>query len=450
MESFNHKPQVAGRHHAKISALQKPTTATLAYVEELKTLNRHALGPGKIALAEWEAAGLRLPDEQLIRQYRLDRVRAKLRQYDCAGIVLYDPINVRYATDSTNMQVWVSHNSARYAFVATEGPVIVFEFSHCEHLNSHNPLITEIRPTNSWFYLTSGDRIEEHAHIWAAEVADLVKQHGGGNKRLAIDRCNYEGLMGLAKHGVEFQNGETIMEEAREIKHPEEIVAMRCAIEACERSIDHMRDHFVPGVLEQELWGYLHAANITRGGEWIETRILSSGPRTNPWYQECSSRPIEAGDFMAFDTDLIGSYGICVDISRTWLCGDVVPTPGQKEVYKMAHEQIVRNTELLKPGVSYRELTFDTLQYDPAAYNTYTVQYHGVGMCDEAPAIYYPDAWEAYGWDGVLQPGMVICVESFVGKKSGGQGVKLEDQVLITETGHEKLSRYRFEEDLLH
>ncbi|MFT5195888.1 MAG: Xaa-Pro dipeptidase [Cellvibrionaceae bacterium] len=451
MQNFSNPSQVAGRHHAKISALQQPSAETIAYMDELKALNRHVLGPGKIALSEWEKAGLDLPNESAIRRYRLDRVRRELRKHNCMGIVLYDPVNVRYATDSTNMQVWVTHNAARYAFIGAEenGPVIVFEFSHCEHLNLHTEIVTEIRPTLAWFYLISGDRLDEHAKLWAAEVADLVKTHGGGNMRLAIDRCNYEGLMALAGHGVQYYNGESIMELAREIKHPEEIKAMRCAIEACQRSMDIMKSKLVPGVLEQELWGHLHSANIARGGEWIETRILSSGPRTNPWYQECSSREIQNGDLMAFDTDLVGSYGICVDVSRTWLCGDKAPTENQKDVYKRAYEQIQRNTELLMPGTSYRDLTFKTLQYDPAVFNTYTVQYHGVGMCDEAPAIYYPDAWEAYGWDGYLQPGMVICVESYVGHKSGGEGVKLEDQILITETGHEKLNNYPYEELLL-
>ena len=70
----------------------------------------------------------------------------------------------------------------------------------------------------------------------------------------------------------------------------------------------------------------LHAENIRRGGEWIETRLLASGPRTNPWFQECGAAVIEAGDIVAFDTDLIGPYGYCADISRTWLAGDGRPS----------------------------------------------------------------------------------------------------------------------------
>ena len=72
---------------------------------------------------------------------------------------------------------------------------------------------------------------------------------------------------------------------------------------------------------EEELWSYLHKTNIENGGEWIETRLLSSGPRTNPWFQECSNRIIQKGDLVAFDTDMVGPYGYCADISRTFVEG---------------------------------------------------------------------------------------------------------------------------------
>ncbi|MGA7273123.1 MAG: aminopeptidase P family protein, partial [Acidimicrobiia bacterium] len=75
------------------------------------SLNWHVLGPGEPALSEWAALGLELPDLEVIRRYRLERVREQLARFDYAGIVLFDPLNVRYATDSTNMQVWVLHNA---------------------------------------------------------------------------------------------------------------------------------------------------------------------------------------------------------------------------------------------------------------------------------------------------------------------------------------------------
>ncbi|MEM7112910.1 MAG: Xaa-Pro peptidase family protein [Chloroflexota bacterium] len=437
---------IVGKHRAKIGALQKPSAETIAYAQ---SLNLHTLGPGHLAVGEWEAAGLELPDLDVIRDYRLERVRHYLRKFDYAGIVLWDPLNIRYATDTTNMQVWVTHNATRYCFVPAEGNVVLFEFSHGEMLSDHTQNVHEIRPANSWAYLIAGDRYEEQAKAWAAEIADLVRTRCGGNMRLAIDRCGFDGMVALMAEGIEIRNGEEVMELAREIKHDEEIKAMRCAVHACEQAIGVMHRAMQPGMMEQEVWSYLHAENIKRGGEWIETRLMASGPRCNPWYQECSSRIIENGELVAFDTDLIGSYGICVDMSRTWLCGDQPATVAQKDIYTKAREQIRRNTEWLKPGLSYHDLTHKSFLYDPEEYNTYSVVYHGVGLCDEAPAIYFPEAWDQFGYDGVLQPGMVICAESYLGRKSGGPGVKLEDQVLITETGHEVLTHYPFEEALM-
>src|SRR5919106_208547 len=106
---------------------------------------------------------------------------------DYAGIVVTDPTNVRYATDSANMQVWCLHNAARYAFVATEGPIILFDFHGCAHLSAHLDLVDEVRPGRGWYFFKSGERIGEHARGWAGEIADLVRAHGGGHPRLAID-----------------------------------------------------------------------------------------------------------------------------------------------------------------------------------------------------------------------------------------------------------------------
>jgi hypothetical protein len=81
-------------------------------------------GPGNPALPEWADAGLEAPDIDVIRQWRVGRLQAELARRDLAGVVLLDPINVHYATDSTNMQIFCMHNMVRYAWVAADGPVV--------------------------------------------------------------------------------------------------------------------------------------------------------------------------------------------------------------------------------------------------------------------------------------------------------------------------------------
>ena len=260
--------------------------------EKAAGLNQHVLGYGALAESEWAAAGIAAPDLPAMRRYRLERIRAELRKRDLAGALLYDPVNIRYATDSTNMQLWVAHNPTRHCFVATDGPVVLFDYFSCEHLSDHSGVVDEVRPAVSWMYLYSGELTDKKVRRWATGIAELVREHGGGNRRVAIDHINPEGFTELERLGVDVHSGEAVMENARLIKSPDELLAMRRSIVACEAAMKEMQTALKPGISENELWAELHRGNIARGGEWIETRLLSSGPRTNPWFQECSSRVI--------------------------------------------------------------------------------------------------------------------------------------------------------------
>ncbi len=144
---------------------------------------------------------------------------------------------------------------------------------------------------------------------------------GAGAHRLAVDRTDVHGMEALRDEGFELVEGQRLLELARSVKCPEEIDCMRDSLAVADIAMSRMREALRPGVTENELWAELHHANIAHGGEWIETRLLSSGPRTNPWFQESSDRRIESGELVSFDTDMIGPYGYCADVSRTFLCG---------------------------------------------------------------------------------------------------------------------------------
>ncbi len=400
------------------------------------------LGPGDHLEAVWQSDGLELPDLAAMRQYRIDRLRRQMALMGYDGVLLMDPMNIRYATDSTNMQVWVMHNAARYCWVGMDGSCIVWEFNECEFLNAHNPAVTEVRPAKGSTYFLAGPRWAEAANRFADEIIDVVTTHAGARAKIAVDQCHAIGYQRFAEAGIHVGNGQEVMELARVIKGPDEIRAMRCAVHACEASMDDMRDAMKPGMSERDIWSVLHAGNIRRAGEWIETQILASGPRTNPWMQEASSRIVEPGDLLAYDTDLVGAYGMMVDISRTWVVGDENPSAAQATTHGIAYEQIERNTELLRPGTSFKQLTFDSHKPDHSKYRRYCCQFHGVGQCDEYPEIYWPEQWEEWGYDGVLEENMVLTVESYVGPRAGGEGVKLENQILVTADGPELLTHY--------
>jgi len=160
-------------------------------------------------------------------------------------------------------------------------------------------------------------------------------------------------------------------------------------------------------------------------------------------------RPIEEGDLVSFDTDLIGPYGYCSDISRAWVCGKY-PTDEQRRLYAKAFEQIEHNISVLKAGMSFREFSEKCWPIpDEFLSHRYSTLIHGVGLADEYPNIKHWDDFDTRGYDGMIEPGMTLCVESFIGTEGGREGVKLEEQVIVTEKGVERQSSYPFEMDML-
>ena len=376
------------------------------------------------------------------RSYRLGRFREILAQHDVAGLLLYDPINIRYAFDSSNMQVWTSHNPVRYAMILAGGPAILWEFAGCEHLNEGLAGIDEIRTAISWMFMSKGDKAAAGVEIWADEIADVLRQYGGDNTRFAADKLDGPGLHALEGRGFTYVEGAELTERARSIKSADEIELMRWTIRVCEAGMARIYENSVPGVTERELWAHLHFENARSGGDWLETKLLTCGPNTNPWYKECSDRICQKGEMISFDTDMIGPYGYCADLSRSWTCGYTLMNDAQKRVYSTALEQIHHNLSILNPGMSFAEFNSKSWRIPSKHVDyRYSLAVHGVGMADEWPVIPLHVDFDDTATSGRIEPGMVLCVESLVAEP-GTESVKLETQVLITETGFERLDSF--------
>jgi len=378
-----------------------------------------------------------------LRSYRLDRVKKELEKNNLEACILFDPVNVRYALDTLNMSVYNMHNLTRYCFIPVNGPTVLYEYFNCEKLSEGLNLINEIRPAITWDYFSNGDQAGVQLEKWINEIKDLSNSYFK-SKKIAIDVLNGPAVAGLNKAGIEVVDAKLILEQARVIKSPEEIKCMRSAIDVAEIGINKMREALKPGMTENELWSILHQTNIENYGEWIECRILSSGERTNPWMQECSNKVIQDGEIVSFDTDMVGPYGYCADISRAFVVGNKF-NEEQKKLYSMAVEQIDHNSRLIKDGLSFKEFTEKSWVLPEDYYpNRYSVMVHGIGLCDEWPAIRYPtDGGER---SGIFQKNMTITVESYIGKVGGKEGVKLEQQYLIGENGLELMSHNPLED----
>ena len=341
------------------------------------------------------------------------------------------------------MSVHNMHNLTRYCFVPIKGPVILYEYFNCEKLSEHLNLIDEIRPAISWDYFGNGSQVDAKLKEWINEISDLSNSYFK-SKKIAIDVLNGPAVLALDKIGIKVVDAKSILEKARVIKSPEELKCMKAALEVAEIGVSKMRNQLEAGMTEDELWSILHKTNIENGGEWIECRILSSGVRTNPWMQESSNKVIQKGEIVSFDTDMVGPYGYCADISRTFVEGHKF-NDQQKNLYKMALDQINHNSRLIKPGTTFKEFTEKSWILPKEYYgNRYSVMLHGIGLCDEWPAIRYPtDGGER---NGAFEKNMTITIESYIGKVGGKEGVKLEQQYLVGQNNLELMSHHPLED----
>ena len=384
-----------------------------------------------------------------LRAGRLARVREMMREKDYAALLLFDPYNQRYATGSRNMFGYFLRNSTRYFFVPLEGPIILFEYPQSAHVSLCLETVTEVRHSKI-VWSSVGGRDTETSRPFAQEIAALVREYGRGVKKVGLDRCGHLLALALEREGCTVTDCQQELLHARRIKTPEEVACLRASMVSAEAAVAAVRDSIKPGISEQELFAVMYGEVIRQGGEFIETRLLTSGPRTNPWFSEASGRRVRPGELVALDTDTVGCFGYYSDFSRTFHCGPGRPTAYQRELYQLAYEQIQHNIGIIAPGLDYREVAERAWKIpDRFVERRYTSIMHGVGMHGETPFVAHARDRKEFGATGTLEPGMVVSVESYIGEVGGAEGVKLEEEVLITSSGTELISRFPFEEDLL-
>ncbi len=376
-------------------------------------------------------------------EYRRARLREQLRLHEADFCILLNPISLRYAVDYRSYMLFQSHIPTVYLFLPQDGPTV---FYGCYY---DVPQVDDFRPGRPHAFFEGGTNIDVAATELANDVVAYLDEIGSRNRRVAIEYVNPSVTQALEARGVEVIDGVRIAELARLIKSADEIDCMRWAIAVGEHGAAMMRRALRPGVTELQLWGLLNYTNIANNGDWHEGRMLCSGPRTNPWLQEASDRSIEAGDLVGFDTDMVGPFGYFVDLSRTFHCGPLKPTRRQKQIYRMAVDEIEHNLQLVRPGMTLLEMQRQAYPVpEECQKNAYPCIMHAVGMCDE-----YPQAKPLFRavnpYDCSLQAGMVVCIESYMGPEGERDGVKLEQQVLITETGYELLTTFPYEASLL-
>jgi len=382
-------------------------------------------------------------------QTRQRHLRNEMQKCDVAALLLVDPNDIFYACGARNMEIFTQRTPSRYLLLFNEGPCILYEYIGCEHLAKDLPTVDEIRHAEGLCIKSSGGDVLQASERFAVEIAATIKAHNADIDSVAIDRFPYIAVDALRAGGLIITNAELVLLPARAIKSPIELPYIREAMKRVESGVKRLEQSAEPDKTETQTWAEFHYDLMAKEGQYVCTRLFQSGPNTFPYFQEAGSRVLKKGDLLCLDTDACAFENYCVDFSRTFLCGDGKANTDQKLLYARAREQLETNAALLKPEMEFRELAEKAWQIPTEHQQSrYYCIGHGLGMSGEFPNIPHHHPGTDYPLSGHLEPGMVICLESYVGWDKSNEGVKLEDQFLILEDRVERMSLYHFDDRL--
>jgi Xaa-Pro dipeptidase len=232
----------------------------------------------------------------------------------------------------------------------------------------------------------------------------------------------------------QFVDGEPLLSRLRIVKDDEEIKAMRRAAEVNEATFRQVMAQIRPGVTEVALaTAWQKAALDANGEELPEAPIVASGPNAASPHTTATSRRIERGDLVIID-GFLRSQGYYSDITRTYAVGEI--DEELELIHSLVQEANAAGREIIKPGIKAQEVDRVARQViEKAGYGEYFIHRtgHGLGLEIHEPP------YMVEGNELTLQPGMSFTVEPGIYLPGRG-GVRIEDNVLVTEDGCESLT----------
>jgi Xaa-Pro aminopeptidase len=381
-------------------------------------------------------------DVETLRRERLGRLQAAMRGFDVEACLLFNEPNVRYATGVTAMPVYAMSTFARCAVVPQEGTPILFEHPNSVHRSRLRA--PDVRPMHAWEFF---DDPGAEARVWAGEAIAALRELGVSADVIAVDRMGTPAFLALSERGLSFRDSAPVTQEARRVKTPQELAAFDLNAPLLMKMLAAVEETIAPGVSEREVLAEMARVMLRGGGEYLATNCLCSGENSNPWRSEATGRRIREGDLVFVDTDTVGIEGCFFCVSRTFAVGE--PSAAQRETYRDARRWLTEMKAMIRPGVTCAELAAEAPRI-PERYTAqrYECMIHGIGLEEENPSVCHPQDAQSNA-DTLIEAGTALVVECYLGEVGAGHGVKLGDEVVVTEDGCRTLVPYPWSQALL-
>ncbi|RBW70598.1 M24 family metallopeptidase [Bacillus taeanensis] len=342
---------------------------------------------------------------------RIERLREQFSSYEIDGMLITSKSNRRYMTN----------------FTGTAGVVLIS--------SKEAKLITDFRYVDQANEQAEGYEIVQHKGAIIDEVAKQAEKMNIKKLGFEQDYLTYSVFHGYQqKVTSHFVPVTGLIEKLRLIKDESEIKILKEAANIADAAFKHILTYIRPGLTELEVSNELEFFMRKNGAVSSSFDIIvASGLRSALPHGVATEKVIEKGEFITLD---FGAYykGYCSDITRTISIGE--PPEKLKEIYEIVLEAQLRGMSQIKKGISGREADAITRDYiSEKGYGEYFGHStgHGIGLeVHEGPGLSAKS-------DTILKPGMVVTVEPGI-YISGLGGVRIEDDLLITDSGNESFT----------
>ncbi len=385
-----------------------------------------------------------------MRKERLARAKEAMAKHDLGAMILYNGANIRYVS-GVYQGPWKYEAYIQYVVLCRDSEPVLFETvgSDIERAKLDCPWMAgRINPAITWKW--SEGAVERQVKKMVAGVVDVLKERKVFTEKVGIDMMDMWAHQSFKEAGVNLANAWPAMSAARQIKTVDELECLKYSAAISDSCMDLIKDLVTrPGLTEGQVAGEVVRFYTNHGFELGQAVCLASGGNTNPYRRWWSDKPIRRGDLVIADIGGRNPGGYYSDISRTFLCGDLPPTAEQKKLYKEAMDNLNRAISEVWSGKTTADVARQFPENDDDKYQTCSLfQFgHSIGLTA------FEGMWISRGFSfdfpAEFKQNMYMAIEIYNGQPGADQGVRLEQDVVITDKGPVLFTLYPYEERFL-
>lgn len=386
-------------------------------------------------------------DFHRLREYRLGRAMKSLEASECGAFLLFDFYNIRYTT-----QTWIGgalgDKMSRYALLMPDGKPHLWDFgSAAKHHRLFAPWLGEDHSHAGMLGLRGAIHPEVGLmKVAVATIKGMLTDAGVVNDPIGVDLVEPSFLFEMQAQGLKVVDIQQSMLDARAIKSVDEIMLLSQAAAMVDGVYQDIVDVLKPGIRENEIVALAAKRLYEMGSDQVEAINAVSGERCNPHPHNFTDKIIRPGDQAFFD--IIHSYnGYRTCYYRTFSVGS--STPAQHDAYRKAREWMELAIDKVRPGVGTDEVAALWPKAQEFGFanemEAFGLQFgHGLGLgLHERPII---SRLNSMTNPVEIQAGMVFALETYCPAPDGISAARIEEEVVITETGAQVLTRFPAQE----